>query len=310
VQDDINNPPLIKLQPQPQEESSISALFRAAAQTAVPLGAETAKGAHDAFRYEWGRWVNDDDMKELMARVNEIRLVDGIYDTLVQPNNNSNDIDDTSPTPRRLRVAGGEHWDVILHILPPGSEWNGRWPTGAWAVVRSLTGVAEISMLRGPNRDGYYTKATKKDLRGGGDGTLAGGASGTAGEDSVKYVGGALRCYAGKSGKTALLEVVVRPPIGKGPLDGDGRDSLDMEVLDHPDTTLRVVQPGEEVKKVDYDEEETPSSPDQNPNHLGAKMGMTFDKVGGLDDQLNAIVRRVLASRYEDLPCPAWGFIL
>lgn len=271
----------------------IGALFKAAAQTAVPLGAETAEGAHDAFRYEWGRWVKDEDMEELMARVNEIRLVDGVYDTLVQPKKDDND--DKSPVPRRLRVAGGEHWDVILHVLPPGSEWNGRWPTGAWAVVRSLTGVAEISMLRGPNRDGYYTKATKKDLRGGGDGTLAGGATGTAGEDSVKYVGGALRCYGGKSGKTTLLEVVVRPPIGKGPLDGDGRDSMEMEVLDNPDTALRVVLPGEEVVKVDQ-EEETRSS-DESPNHLGAKMGMTFDKVGGLDDQLNAIVRRVLASR-------------
>ena len=27
-------------------------------------------------------------------------------------------------------------------------------------------------------------------------------------------------------------------------------------------------------------------------------MGLSFDKVGGLDDQLNDIVRRVLASRY------------
>ena len=196
--------------------------------------------------------------------------------------------------PRRLRVAGGEHWDCILHVLPMGTEWNGRWPTGAWAVVRALTGVAEIAMLRGPNRDGFYTKATKKDLRGGGDGSLAGGTGG--GEDCVKYVGGAFRSYSGKSGKTTLLEVVVRPPIGKEQLDGDGQDSLAMEKLENPTSVLEIVLPssGNDESAA---EDSNNDVEEEKPNHLGAKLGMTFDKVGGLDEQLNAIVRRVLASR-------------
>jgi hypothetical protein len=272
---------------------SLQNLFQIAEKTATPKEAETSEGAHDAFRYEWGRWINDDTMEELMNRMNEIQLAAGVYDTLVDEIG-----DENLPSSLRLRVAGGKHWDCILHVLPQGTEWNGRWPTGAWAVVRSLTGVAEIAMLRGPNRDGLFTKATKKDLRGGGDGTLAGGSAG-GGEDCVKYVGGALRSYSGKSGKTTLLEVVVRPPIGKEQSDGDGQDSNDIKQLETPENVLNVFIPGEETEEEETEENgDSDDTSEKKPNHLGTKMGMNFEKVGGLDNQLNAIVRRVLASRY------------
>lgn len=249
-----------------------------------------------AFRYEWGRWVDDQKLEHLMEKMNEIQLVAGVYDTLVDEVDDSSSEDGKKESqPRRLRLAGGDHWDCILHVLPPGTEWNGRWPTGAWAVVRSLTGVAEIAMLRGPNRDGLYTKATKKDLRGGGDGTLAGGSAG-GGEDCVKYVGGALRSYAGKSGKTTLLEVVVRPPIGKQGTDGDGLTSESMEQLDTPSSVLEIALPISD-KEAEEEEEQTVVSVEEAPKHLGSKLGMDFKNVGGLDDQLDAIVRRVLASR-------------
>ena len=282
-------------------------LFRSAQKVSQPKQAETtAEGAHDAFRYEWGRWVDDSSMQDLMDRVNEIQLTPGVYDTLLvekgttSPTTTTNEDRLTAESkPRRLRVAGGEHWDCILHVLPPGTEWNGRWPTGSWAVVRALTGVAEISMLRGPNRDGLYTKATKKDLRGGGDGSLAGGTAG-GGQDCVKYVGGALRAYAGKSGKTTLLEVVVRPPIGSEQTDGDGGNSNDIEALEEPpDSILRVSIPSPEKEVVEevYEDKNDEHNDSNQKGHLGTKMGMHFEKVGGLDDQLNDIVRRVLASR-------------
>jgi hypothetical protein len=284
----------------PLQPPGLEGLFQAAALTAIPRGAETAKGAHDAFRYEWGRWIDEASMEELMERINEIQLTAGVYDTLVV----DNDDDESSVVPayRRLRVAGGEYWDCILHILPQDAEWKGRWPTGAWAVVRALTGVAEIAMLRGPNRDGFYTKATKKALRGGGDGTLAGGSAG-GGEDCVKYVGGALRSYSGKSGKTTLLEVVVRPPIGKEQLDGDGQESTAMKPLESPDSFLTVAVPASDGAEEEEEEGATSDPSSGSPSNLGAKMGMSFDKVGGLDDQLNAIVRRVLASRYVRSYC-------
>lgn len=285
-----------------ESEGGLDGLLRASERASIPRGAETAEGAHDAFRYEWGRWVDDEAMEELMERMNEIQLAEGVYDTLI-PDPPTGSLEESSaPLARRYRIAGGDYWDCILHVLPPGSEWSGRWPTGAWAVVRALTGVAEVAMLRGPNRDGFYTKATKKSLRGGGDGTLAGGSAG-AGEDCVKYVGGALRSYSGKSGKTSLLEVAVRPPVGKEQLDGDGKFSSDIETLTAPDAFLEVVK--QIAVEESGDNEKESGAPQKNidtddfgqPKHLGTKLGMTFEKVGGLDDQLNAIVRRVLASR-------------
>lgn len=278
-------------------EGGLNGLLQATERASIPCAAETKEGAHDAFRFEWGRWIDDQAMEDLMERMNEIQLTPGVCDTLF-PDDDETD-DSTIPSPQRFRISGGDYWDCILHVLPQGSEWRGRWPTGAWAVVRALTGVAEVAMLRGPNRDGFYTKATKKSLRGGGDGTLAGGSAG-GGEDCVKYVGGAFRSYAGKSGKTTLLEVVVRPPVGKEQLDGDGRDSSEMEPLRSPENYLQVVVPveeGENLEKETNEAELQEEDGDGGPKHLGTKMGMTFEKVGGLDEQLNAIVRRVLASR-------------
>ena len=277
-------------------EAGLEGLVHATERASLPCSAETTEqGAHDAFRYEWGRWIDDQAMEELMERVNEIQLIPGVWDTLIL----DGDADASVSAPQRFRIAGGDYWDCILHVLPQGSEWKGRWPTGAWAVVRALTGVAEVAMLRGPNRDGFYTKATKKSLRGGGDGTLAGGSAG-GGEDCVKYVGGAFRSYSGTSGKTTLLEIVVRPPVGKEQLDGDGRESSDMELLQSPENYLEVVLPVKEEQEESANEDtpEGNTGTREEPKHLGTKMGMAFENVGGLDEQLNAIVRRVLASRY------------
>lgn len=278
-----------------KSEGALNGLLEATQRASIPCDAKSGEGAHDAFRYEWGRWIDDDAMEKLMQRLNEIQIAPGMCDVLFPQTYSGVSV----ASAERFRIAGGDYWDCILHVLPQGSEWRGRWPTGAWAVVRALSGVAEVAMLRGPNRDGFYTKATKKSLRGGGDGTLAGGTSG-GGEDCVKYVGGAFRSYAGKSDKTTLLEIVVRPPVGKEQLDGDGRDSNEIEALESPERYLELTKPeqGTEMDKVvEPDLESTSNTLPDGPNHLGTKMGMTFEKVGGLDEQLNAIVRRVLASR-------------
>ena len=154
---------------------------------------------------------------------------------------------------RRFRVAGGDNWDCILHVLPKGREWSGRWPTGSWAVIRSLTGLAEVAMLRGPDRDGFMNKVTTMKLRGGSDGTLGSGSDGAGGQDSVKYVGGAQRTYSGVSGKTMLLEVVLRPPIGDAGKDGDGQLSKDIEPLPPEDVLMEGL---DDVDEVPLDEEE------------------------------------------------------
>ena len=291
-----------------------SSLFEAATVASTPKSAETATGAHDAFRYEWGRWVDDESVEALMEELNnfELMLGDKIYDRLMElpapPSESRSDDDEEEDenTARRFRVAGTDDWDCILHVLPKGMEWRGRWPTGSWAIVRPLTGMVEMNLMRGPDRDGFYKKATTAKLRGGGDGTLGGGGGGR-GEDCVKYVGGALRNYSGVGGKTMVLEVAIRPPMGKKGVDGDGLASLDIEAFPMEDeiiqeimeeiTELKIRAEAEALESEEEDSEEEEEEEEESSDNLGAKMGLVFDKVGGLDDQLNDIVRRVLASR-------------
>lgn len=147
----------------------------------------------------------------------------------------------------------------------------------------------EIAMLR-ENRDGGYKKATKKELRGGTDGSFVGGGAATSGEDCIKYVGGPLRSYMGKSGNTILLEVVVRPPIS---IDNDEIISE----LDNIDEYLSIFVPPEEEEKEEEEEEPVQQTAKEQVESLGDKLGMTFTQVGGLDSTLDDIVRRVLASR-------------
>lgn len=272
--------------------SAFAPLLTAATETCLPRAAKTASQAHDEFRYEWGTWVNEDKLATLMERINEVRLLSGAYEQLLSTAQNDKDNDEKA---LRYRVAGGQDWDVLLHVLPPGQEWQGRWPTGSWAMVKPLTGVVEVAMLRGPNSQGLYRKATTKSLRGGGDGTLA-GSKATAGDDCIKYVGGPLRGYTGKGGKPVLLEVVIRPPIFA---DNDSDDSLQDLPL-RLEETLAIEIPSEEDEDDDEEEleaekDETKSSMDEKS--LTTKIGMDFDQVGGLDEQLNDIARRVLASR-------------
>jgi hypothetical protein len=72
-----------------------------------------------------------------------------------------------------------------------------------------------------------------------------------------------------------------------------------MEQLETPVDVLAVAIAGADAKNEEEEEEHDTEGNEDKPKHLGTKMGMDFEKVGGLDDQLNAIVRRVLASRYE-----------
>ena len=274
--------------------SQFQPLFLAAANATVLKGANSGDGAHDNFRYEWGTWCVDENVEFLMDRVNEVRLNQGVYDMIIEPPLEKDDNSDLKQELVKFRVASGRDWDCILYFLPQNAEWRGRRPSGSWAIVKTLIGVAEIAALSGPDRDGRYKKKTTKDLRGGGDGSLAGGKS-SAGLDAIKYVGGPLRSYMGKAGKTVLLEIVVTPPIAA--LDEHAyREGLDqfediesilsiVEAIPEPDQAEKIEEPPQTVSVA------------ETAKHLGNSMGMSFDKVGGLDAQLDAIARRVLASR-------------
>jgi len=281
-----------------------------------------------------------------MAALGEVRLMTGAYGELMdgkhlhlETTTNRATVGDgtddgdggesgeelgTKETGKRLRVAGGKHWDVILHVLPKGARCQHKWPEGSWTMVQPLTGLTEVAQLRGPDRDGYYSKMRSRDLRGGGDGSgfLGSGSSdedgegySTSGEVCVRYLGGPLRSYTGKAMESTVLEVVVRPPIDVN-IEASGEiEELDWEGVDNVFTRVvakseEEIEEEEESERVDEAEQET-SSPAKSAagaamnkpasssvgGGLNRKLGMEFENVGGLDDQLDDIARRVLASR-------------
>ena len=273
--------------------SQFEPLFSAAVNATILKGANRADGAHDSFRYEWGTWCIDENIEYLMDRVNEVRLNQGVYDKIIEPPQTKDDTSELKQKLVKFRVASGTDWDCILYFLPRDAEWRGRRPSGSWAIVKTLIGVAEIAALSGPDREGRYKKKTVKDLRGGSDGSLAGGKS-SAGLDSIKYVGGPLRSYMGKAGKTVLLEVVVKPPIA-GLDEHSYREELDQ--FEDIEQILSITESIPEPESSHLEEPPPTVSVTETAKHLGNSMGMSFDKVGGLDAQLDAIARRVLASR-------------
>jgi len=269
-----------------------------------------------------------------MENLLEIRLVIGSYDKVMNGEVPTIEVGDDSwinerdgassdeaeggkAVGKRIRLVGGKYWDVILHVLPKGARYQWKWPEGSWTILQPLTGLAEVAQLRGPDRNGFYTKMRTRDLRGGGDGSTFGSMGShvsredekpysTAGENCVKYLGGPLRSYTGKAMKSTILEVVIRPPITT--LDEDIKATGIVEEL-NADSVGDILA---RVKKKDYAvdgekvefvaeltvvEGQSAGTDNTNATNLNKKLGMEFENVGGLDAQLDDIARRVLASR-------------
>jgi len=274
-----------------------------------------------------------------METLDSVRLVTGAYDNLLDGNvettwviseedDNGNEREEEQTGKkmgRRIRVAGGKYWDIILHVLPKGARYQWKWTEGSWTIVQPLTGQTEVAQLRGPDRDGFYKEMRSRDLRGGGDGKTFGLADAsatadkdgdvgysTSGEACVKYLGGPMRSYTGKAMQSTMLEVVIRPPITT--LEDDLKATGTLEQLEW-ESVGRILTKAKEASK-DSEKEgddiaeasintaaavQTSSkstSSDNTPSAtLNKKLGMDFENVGGLDKQLDDIARRVLASR-------------
>mmetsp|Transcript_109 Transcript_109/g.120 ORF Transcript_109/g.120 Transcript_109/m.120 type:complete len:631 (-) Transcript_109:66-1958(-) len=99
----------------------------------------------------------------------------------------------------------------------------------------------------------------------------------------------------GKAGNTVLFELLVKPPIA------GLKHKEELKNLDDINGTLSIVVAEPNVDSEDESEnsieEDSPPSAQETAKHLGLSMGMSFERVGGLDAQLDAIARRVLASR-------------
>ena len=310
-------------------------LLIATSEACIPKPLEKIEGSSKPteFRYEWGTWCSADKTDVVMELLSEIRLVTGAYEELMldkldnvvvtkeegggKIGDDEEEVDKSGVKEigRRIRISSNKFYDIILYILPKGARYQHKWPEGSWTILQPLTGSVEIAQLRGPDRDGFYTKMRPRDLRGGGDGSgfLGGdaesqGGYSSSGEDCVKYLGGPLRSYTGKAMKSTLLEVVVRPPIDVN-IDtaGNVEEFDDWSGIDN--VLTRVVaskKEDEEDESLEMDQKEGTSdtnmtllessskatnnsatSPSEGP--LNKKMGMEFENVGGLDAQLDDI---------------------
>jgi hypothetical protein len=189
------NTPKLGASPQVDQEEEIQSLvpptkfvplFDQAYQATLPKEADNTKNAHDPFRFEWGTWVDNEAILELMARVDEVRASPGAFDTL-QAQDSSMNGEQKNKGPTSIKIASGPKWDCILHALPSNTQYQYRWPTGSWSILKALTGVVEVAMLK-EDRDGNTTKRTTKDLRGGSDGNFGvGGGASIGGADCIKY---------------------------------------------------------------------------------------------------------------------------
>merc|ERR1719276_714280 len=110
----------------------------------------------------------------------------------------------------------------------------------------------------------------------------------------------------GKSDRTILLEIVVRPPISV-------EEAIEsMDIFDDLEGILEIVDVPDENEIDELSEENSQAddineSSQQQAQSIGSKLGMNFEKVGGLDAQLDAIVRRVLASRANPIAASRLG---
>jgi len=307
----------------------LHSLVTATIEACAPRQLDTTEDAHEAFRYEWGTWCATDKLDAVMETLDSVRLVTGAYDDLLDGNvdttlvigdgehvDNTMDEEQTGKKMgKRIRVAGGKYWDIILHVLPKGARYQWKWTEGSWTIVQPLTGQTEVAQLRGPDRDGFYKKMRSRDLRGGGDGKMFGSSDAatnkdgagysTSGEVCVKYLGGPMRSYEGKAQQSTMLEVVIRPPITTLEDDIKATGTLEQLEWESVGRVLAKAKPASEEESDDVAEESATSnaSADQTSSKstssdtLNKKLGMDFENVGGLDRQLDDIARRVLASR-------------
>lgn len=113
------------LEPQEQTYDVISpshplaALIQATAAACEPRRLDTTADRHEAFRYEWGTWCDEVKLDAIMGILGGVRLRDGWE--IVVGNEGSSMADESIVARdggRRIRVAGGKYWDIILHMLP------------------------------------------------------------------------------------------------------------------------------------------------------------------------------------------------
>lgn len=277
----------------------VLAAVAAAAKDAVELSTGKGTESSGSGRFEWGTWIDIEKREKVREMTDDVQLRGGseiwpkIWELVGGEQKNA-----------RVRIASGQDWDMVLHVFysdgKPTSElgYTVQHPTGSLVFLKPLLGTTKLQKMR-KDRDGNLVP-----MGGAGTGTAVSleglGFGGSATAPSQLLLGGPLQELRGTTGASAVLEVLLIPPMGLPPRD------TDLVTLPFDDTLLRNAffsfknpPPKEDPppKKSSSDLASASSSGAKN-SALEAATKLSTN-VGGLEAQLDAIVRRVLASRAD-----------
>ena len=253
----------------------------------------TGKGGESSGqgRPEWGTWCDEDLFADVREALNRVALMtaDGSWPQLWE-------VAGGEAANATLRIAGGPQWDMLLRIyaspagVPDEQRASAvRHTDGVLALIKPLLGESVISKLRPSGEVLGVPKTLKK------------------GDRAFLQLGGPSQIYQASTSTAALLEVILRHPIQPSLITGEPL----------PDLT----ESNPSLLAAFRDAEAPPpppppppaSSSSSAPAAVGGGLGMAgapsevrsalatslSASVGGLEAQLEAVVRRVLASRAD-----------
>lgn len=301
--------PLCSVEPAHAAFAPLVRAARAAIDECTGKGTESSGSG----RVEWGTWLDANLRWAVTRALDDIIVTTDGEAAWAQLTERFGTLD----VPLSLRIAGddiGKRWDVLLHLLPaqspeppghPGDVGRVVRPTtGTLTMLKPLLGTTRITKMRLNRADQLEPIGVSMEAVGLGYGSLGGGVSA---ENTTVILGGLHQHTTGKLGRAALLEVVLAPPHADAaenvpPLEACMLLPLDTE----PQLAALFVRAGDAdaLRAAGGKRAETAAESARRLSSASGGKGKgngegrgLSEQVGGLEAQLDAIVRRVLASR-------------
>jgi len=264
-------------------------------------------------RPEWGTWCDEELFAEARAALNRVALQTAEGDAWSQLRQAAGGGDAPSST---LRLTGGGQWDLLLHLFAPAKAGEdesralpARHQDGVLALVRPLLGCVRVSKLR-PSGD---VIGTPRELQGG---------VGAKADGALLQIGGPRHEYEPTTSTAACLELVLRHEVQQSSLSPElpelpsGSELLEAfrdRDAPPPKSTLTPPTAAAPAAAAAAAAAAAPGAAAASSSGSGsssssaaaaaeAKVQLAAaleSRVGGLEGQLDAIVRRVLASRAD-----------
>ncbi|KAJ8600570.1 hypothetical protein CTAYLR_008178 [Chrysophaeum taylorii] len=263
-----------------EEEDTVIRKIAAASEAAALLSTGEGQESSGTGRYSWGTWVDEDKLRAVVEAVDAARLRagDAFWDELFFDEADSSS--SSSSSYKAVKLTEGKGYDATLRAFRGAHRQVFQFPAGSHVVLKPLYGSVVFQKLRRGRDEALTALGRARELNG------AGRTSDEAG-DAFRVLGGPPHSLAGQS-RAAVLEVVLRPPTGD-----------DGEISDAEEKCSRYARLVEEGLCRVGDDSSDDASDDVRRNLAAATAKSLKGNVGGLEAQLEAIVRRVLASRAD-----------